>query len=282
MYPSSALGEFLKSRRARLQPEELGLPGGVRRRRVAGLRREELAPLAGVSIGYYIRLEQGQAPNVSDEVLDALARTLRLDADERRHMHRLARIPQAQDPAPAEVLRPGLTHMVKAFTDAPAIAVGRRGDILAWNPLAHALLAPHWPFAPAGRPPNFVRIDFLELAFARALYGDWAAKARDDIAYLQVSVSNFPGDEQLRSLIDELKERSPEFRDLWAEHPVSNCATITREYRHPQVGAMILAAELLRPPDDDGQGVSVLQAEPGSVSQGRLRRLAELTSGSAV
>ncbi|MEV0848692.1 helix-turn-helix transcriptional regulator [Streptomyces sp. NPDC049954] len=282
MYPSSALGEFLRSRRARLQPEELGLPGGVRRRRVAGLRREELAPLAGVSVGYYIRLEQGQAPNVSDEVLDALARTLRLDADERRHLHRLARIPQAQTSLPpAEVLRPGLSHMVKAFTDAPAIAVGRRGDILAWNPLAHALLAPHWPVVPTGRPPNFVRIDFLELGFARSLYTDWAAKARDDVAYLQVSVSNFPGDEQLLAFIAELKELSPEFRELWVEHPVSNCATIAREYRHPQVGAMTLAAELLRPPDDEGQGVTVFQAEPGSVSQDRLRRLAELTSGSA-
>ncbi|MZD10555.1 helix-turn-helix domain-containing protein [Streptomyces sp. SID5785] len=282
MYPSSALGEFLKSRRARLRPEELGLPGGLRRRRVAGLRREELAPLAGVSVGYYTRLEQGQAPNVSDEVLDSLARTLRLDPVERRHIHRLARLPRTREPARPEAARPDLTHMVGALTDVPAIAVGRCGDILAWNPLAHALLAPHWPFAPVGQLPNFVRIDFLEQDFAQSLYGDWAAKAQDDIAYLQVSVSNFPDDQRLRALIAELKERSPQFRAMWSEHPVSNCATIEREYRHPQVGAMTLTAALLRPPDDEGQGVTTFQAEPGSVSQERLRRLAGLTSGTAV
>ncbi|MFJ8825461.1 helix-turn-helix transcriptional regulator [Streptomyces sp. NPDC102467] len=282
MYPSSALGEFLRSRRARLLPDELGLPGGIRRRRVTGLRREELAPLAGVSVGYYIRLEQGQAPNVSDEVLDALARTLRLNGDERRHMHRLARVVQAQETVQPEVLRPGITHMVRAFTDTPAIAVGRRGDILAWNPLAHALLAPHWPFESAGRPPNFIRIDFLELEFARGLYGDWTAKARDDIAYLQVSMGRFPGDEDLLALIDELKEQSPEFREMWAEYPVSNCASISREYRHPQVGAMTLTAELLRTPDDEGQGVTMLQADPGSASQERLRRLAELVLDTVV
>ncbi|MFF1921333.1 helix-turn-helix transcriptional regulator [Streptomyces sp. NPDC058221] len=273
MHPSSALGEFLRSRRARLRPEELGLPGGVRRRRVAGLRREELAPLAGVSVGYYIRLEQGQAPNVSDEVLDALARTLRLDGDERRHLHRLARITHAQETAQPEVLRPGITHMVRAYTEAPAIAVGRRGDILAWNPLAHALLAPHWPFETAGSTPNFVRIDFTDLEFARGLYVDWTAKARDDIAYLQVSMSKFPNDEALLALTNELKELSPEFREIWAEHPVSNCATVSRTYRHPQVGVMTLTAELLRTPDDEGLGVTIFQAAPGSVSQERLRRL---------
>ncbi|MGW2223025.1 helix-turn-helix transcriptional regulator [Nonomuraea sp. NPDC001684] len=277
MYPASALGEFLRSRRARLRPEDVGLSSGVRHRRVAGLRREELAPLAGVSVGYYTRLEQGQSPNVSDDVLDAVARVLRLDDDELAHLHRLARAARAGARAKPEQLRPGIRLMVDAFTDRPAIAVGRRGDILAWNRPAHALLAPHWPFDGAEKP-NFVRLDFLELDFSRGLYADWAQKARDDIAYLEGSLSRFPTDEGLKALVDELLALSPEFRAMWTEHPVSNCASISRDYRHPEVGVMTLTAELLRTPDDEGQGVTVFQAEAGSPSEERLRRLAELAA----
>ncbi|MER6511500.1 helix-turn-helix transcriptional regulator [Nonomuraea sp. NPDC001636] len=277
MYPASALGEFLRSRRARLRPEDVGLSSGVRHRRVAGLRREELAPLAGVSVGYYTRLEQGQSPNVSDDVLDAVARVLRLDDDELAHLHRLARAARTGARARPEQLRPGIRLMVDAFTDRPAIAVGRRGDILAWNRPAHALLAPHWPFEGAEKP-NFVRLDFLELEFARGLYVDWAQKARDDIAYLEGSLSRFPADEGLNALVDELLALSPEFRAMWTEHPVSNCASISRDYRHPEVGVMTLTAELLRTPDDEGQGVTVFQAEAGSPSEDRLRRLAELAA----
>lgn len=277
MYPASALGEFLRSRRARLRPEDLGLSSGVRHRRVAGLRREEVAPLAGVSVGYYTRMEQGQSPNVSDEVLDAVARVLRLDDDEVAHLHRLARAVRARRRARPERLRPGIGVMVASFAEAPAIAVGRRGDILAWNRLGHALLAPHWPFDGVRRP-NFVRLDFLEPGFSRALYPDWERKARDDIAYLAGSLSRFPGDEGLSALIDELSALSPEFRALWAEHPVSNCASITRDYRHPDVGLLTLTAEFLRTPDDEGQGVTVFQAETGSPSHDRLRRLAGLSA----
>lgn len=275
MYPGSALGEFLRSRRARLQPEDVGLRSGAGHRRVAGLRREELAPLAGVSVGYYTRLEQGQSPNVSEEVLDSVARVLRLDDDEVAHLHRLARVARAREKARPERLRPGIEQMVDSFTEAPAIAVGRRGDILAWNPLAHALLAPHWPFEGEEKP-NFVRVDFLETEFSRGLYADWEQKARDDIAYLEGSLSRFPGDEGLTALIEELLTLSPEFRTLWTEHPVSNCASIARDYRHPDVGVMTLTAEFLRTPDDEGQGVTMFLAEAGSPSEERLRRLAEL------
>ncbi|MEV5749702.1 helix-turn-helix transcriptional regulator [Actinoallomurus sp. NPDC052308] len=280
MYPGSALGEFLRSRRARLRPEDVGLSAGVRHRRVAGLRREELAPLAGVSVGYYTRLEQGQSPNVSDEVLDAVARVLRLDDDEVAHLHRLARVARTREKVRPEKLRPGIRLMVDSFTEAPAIAVGRRGDILAWNRSAHALLAPHWAFDGAEKP-NFVRVDFLEPAFSRGLYVDWEQKARDDIAYLEGSLSRFPGDEGLTALIEELLTLSPEFRAMWTEHPVSNCASISREYRHPDVGVMTLTAELLRTPDDEGQGVTIFQAEAGSPSEERLRRLAELVTATA-
>ncbi|MFI6177459.1 helix-turn-helix transcriptional regulator [Nonomuraea sp. NPDC051191] len=281
MYPGSALGEFLRSRRARLSPEELGLSHGVRHRRVAGLRREEVAPLAGVSVGYYTRLEQGQSPNVSDDVLDALARVLRLDEDEVKHLHRLARVARARERVRPERLRPGIRLMVDSFAGAPAIAVGRRGDILAWNRPAHALLAPHWAFDAEERP-NFILMDFLELDFARRLYVDWPGKARDDIAYLQGSLSRFPGDEGVTGLVEELLVRSPEFREMWSEHPVSNCASISRDYRHPEVGVMTLTAELLRTPDDEGQGVTVFQAEPGSPSAERLGRLIELVAARPV
>ncbi|MEV5568666.1 helix-turn-helix transcriptional regulator [Spirillospora sp. NPDC052269] len=280
MYPASALGEFLRSRRARVAPEDVGLNPGLRHRRVAGLRREELAPLAGVSVGYYTRLEQGQSPNVSDEVLDAIARVLRLDTDESAHMLRLARLARARGSAPPERLRPGIRMMVDSMTEVPAVAVGRRGDFLAWNRPAHALLAPHWDFD-ADEKPNFVRMDFLETEFSRALYPDWEQKAQDDIAYLEGSLSRFPGDEGLTALVEELLALSPEFKAMWTEHPVSNCASISREYRHPEVGLMTLTAELLRTPDDEGQGVTLFQAEAGSPSQERLRRLAETVAAPA-
>ncbi|MFC4905827.1 helix-turn-helix transcriptional regulator [Actinomadura gamaensis] len=280
MYPSSALGEFLRSRRARVSPEDVGLKPGVRHRRVAGLRREELAPLAGVSVGYYTRLEQGQSPNVSDEVLDSVARVLRLDDDEVAHMHRLARVARARESVRPEQLRPGIKMMVDSMRDVPAVAVGRCGDFLAWNRLAHALLAPHWDFDGDVKP-NFIRIDFLETEFSRELFPDWEQKARDDIAYLEGSLSRFPGDEGLNALVEELLALSPEFRAMWTEHPVSNCASISRVYRHAEVGEMNLTAELLRTPDDEGQGVTVFQAEAGSESEKRLRRLAETVTAPA-
>ncbi|MFC3984845.1 helix-turn-helix domain-containing protein [Streptosporangium jomthongense] len=173
MYPSSALGEFLRSRRARLRPQDVGLSAGVRNRRVEGLRREELASLAGVSVGYCTRLEQGQSPDVSEKVLDSVARVLGLNGEEVAHLHRLARASRGGERARPERLRPGVRLMVDSLTEMPAIAVGRRGDIL-----AHALLAPHRPFEGEERP-NFVLIDFLETEFSRGLHVDWEQKARD-------------------------------------------------------------------------------------------------------
>ncbi|MEU4696609.1 helix-turn-helix transcriptional regulator [Nonomuraea dietziae] len=282
MYPSSALGEFLRSRRARVTPQALGLPEGVRHRRVPGLRREELAPLAGVSVGYYTRLEQGQSPNVSAEVLDSIARVLDLDDDELAHLHRLARA-AASGPrrAAPERLRQGIRLMVESMTEVPAWAVGRRGDVLAWNRLAHALFAPHWEFE-GPELPNFVRMDFLDQEFTRGLYADWTQKARDDVAYLHGSLGRFPGDEGLTALVDELLELSPDFARLWTEHPVSNCASIARDHLHPEHGVLSLTAEFLRTPDDEGQGVTLFQPAPGSPSAARLRALAaELTRSAA-
>ncbi|MEU4578388.1 helix-turn-helix transcriptional regulator [Nonomuraea sp. NPDC023979] len=271
------LGEFLRSRRARLRPGELGLPV-YGRRRVPGLRREELAQLAGVSAGYYTRLEQGQSPNASDAVLDAVARVLRLDDDERGYLYSLARA-KPRPPrraAEAERVRPGVRVMIESFRDVPALVMGRFCDILCWNATAHALLAGHLDFDapddPAGRP-NVAAMLFLDPRLGE-LYADWAGKARSTVADLRLIAGRYPGSPELAALVDELTVGSAEFAELWAAHPVSECDTRPRVYRHPTVGTMELSAEFMTLPDDEGQRVAVFNAAPGSPSEAALRLLA--------
>ena len=185
----SELGEFLKSRRARLTPEDVGLTRFGERRRVPGLRREELAQVAGVSITYYTRLEQGRAGNVSDQVLDALARVLALDENERIHLQNLTG--RTRDPrrrSQAEKVRPSLRALLAQIHDVPAVLIGRRHDVLAWNEMGHAMFGFDLPFdAPdrASTRPNLVRRLFLS-DHARSFYVDWERKARDDVAYLRM------------------------------------------------------------------------------------------------
>ncbi|WP_435888860.1 helix-turn-helix domain-containing protein [Streptomyces niveus] len=206
------LGAFLRSRRALLRPEDAGLPAyGSSRRRVPGLRREELAQLAGVSAGYYTRLEQGQSPNASDSVLDAVARVLRLDDDERAHLYSLAR-PRPKAPrreAEPERVRPGVRNMIRSFADVPALVLGRFGDILDWNRAAHALLAGHLDIGSPDRPgdrPNIARLVFLD-PHTRELYGasdgGWARKARATVADLRLIAGRFPDDPGLTGLVGE-------------------------------------------------------------------------------
>lgn len=291
------LGEFLRSRRALLRPEDTGLPTyGGGRRRVPGLRREELAQLAGVSAGYYTRLEQGQSPNASDSVLDAVARVLRLDGDERAHLYSLAR-PRPKPPrreAAPERVRPGVRMMIRSFGDVPALVLGRFGDILDWNPAAHALLAGHLGIGSPDRPgdrPNIARLVFLDPR-TRALYGDggdrgnrddrgecgdrgdWTRKARATVADLRLIAGRFPDDPGLTGLVDELTLVCPEFAELWAAHSVGDCGTDTRTYRHPTVGTMTLMVEFMTLPNDAGQRVAVYGAEPGSPSEAALGLLA--------
>lgn len=278
MYPVSSLGEFLRSRRARIQPADVGLNDGIRRRRVPGLRREELALLAGVSVGYYTRLEQGQSPNVSDEVLDAIARVLRVDGEERLHLYRLARPGSlTRSQAEPERLRPSLKTMIESFGDVPAMVVGRRADILAWNRMGHALAGWTIDFdAPQRRDPaaNFVRQDFTDPAI-RGLYVDWEVKAADTVGFLQVSAGQFPEDPGFAELVAEMTRASTEFAALWSAGPITNCATSVRRYRHPVAGELTLTNEFLRLPDDPGLGVAIFNAEPGSESAAGLARLAE-------
>ncbi|WP_238174145.1 helix-turn-helix transcriptional regulator [Kribbella kalugense] len=271
------LGEFLRSRRARLQPEDAGLSSYGGRRRVPGLRREELAQLAGVSAGYYTRLEQGLSPNASDAVLDAVARVLRLDDDERSHLYTLARpkpTSRRRTPKPEQV-RPGVLVMIESFGDVPALVMGRFLDVLAWNPMAHALLAGHLdPTAPS-RPsdrPNIARLLFLD-PHLRELYVEWPQKARATVADLRLIAGRYPGEPELSRLVGDLTLGSPEFAKLWSGHPVGDCGGATRTYQHPLVGRMELITELLVLPDD-GQRVAIFNAEPGSRSEAALQLLA--------
>jgi transcriptional regulator with XRE-family HTH domain len=276
MDPRPELGDFLRSRRARLRPVDAGLVDYGERRRVPGLRREELAQLAGVSAGYYTRLEQGQSPHASDAVLDALATALRLDDDERAHLHTLASpAPRARRRPRPERPHPRLGTLVDALGDVPALVLGRHTDVLAWNRMGHALLASHLDFRAPRNPaqrPNWTRLFFLD-PHLRELFTGWPAKARDTVADLRQIAGHRPGDRALAELVGELTMNSPEFAALWSAHPVRGCAHHTRDYRHPLAGTMTLTDELLPLPDEDGQRLAVFYAEPDSPSAAALSLL---------
>ncbi|GAA2793611.1 helix-turn-helix transcriptional regulator [Kitasatospora sp. CM 4170] len=279
------LGEFLRTRRARLRPEDVGLVAYGTRRRVPGLRREELAQLAGVSITYYTRLEQGQSRNVSDEVLDAVARALRLDADEHAHLRNLARPARAAKGRGAERferVRPAVRQLIGAMADVPAVVVGRRNEVLAWNPLGHALLAGHLDPAAPDRPadrPNLSRLLFLDPR-TRALYPRWETEARAQVAFLRLAAGRHPNDRQLAELIGELSMKSAEFAALWSGHPVHDCLFGTKELRHPVVGGLALAFEAL-PLPEAGHRMLLYSAAPGSSAEAGLRLLAASAAAAA-
>lgn len=282
-----ALGEFLRARRARLHPDELELPPAGDRRRVPGLRREELALLAGVSAPYYARLEQGTSRNASPEVLDAIAHALDLDGSERRHLHDLAAAPRDRSsrrrPAPedgTERLAPALAQLLPALREVPALVLGRRLDVLAWNPLAHALLAGHLEPDLVDRPeqrPNNARSVFLD-PHTIELYADWPRKARAVVGHLRMTAGRHPDDPRLATLIGELTMRSPEFARLWADHTVGSCEGSTYPLRHPLVGPIIVSQQTLSPIGVTEQSLVTITTTPGSASEealGLLRRLTE-------
>ena len=265
------LGEFLRSRRARLRPEDLGLRD-YGTRRVPGLRREELARLAGVSVDHYVRLEQGRTLHFSEAVLDAVARALRLDPVERDHLHRLARPWPADAETPAaQQVRPGLRRLLDSITDVPAYIVGRGTDVLAWNDLAAALLTDFGALPPAAR--NLARLVFLDEGI-RHLYEDWQAKAADVAAYLRLDAGRHPGDPVGAALVEELLAASPEFRETWARHDLRDKTHGRYVYRHPVVGRIDLGFETLRLPDDPDQALVAHTVAAGSASETALRLLA--------
>ncbi|NUU22663.1 MAG: helix-turn-helix domain-containing protein [Streptomycetaceae bacterium] len=274
MNHKAELGEFLRSRRARLRPEDAGLRTYGERRRVPGLRREELAQLAGVSADYYVRFEQGRTGNVSDEVVDAVARALRLDTDERAHLYRLvkaAQSPNAVAPAAPQEVRPGLRRLLESMPDTPAFVVGRRTDLLAWNPLFDALVVNLDARPDAAR--NKARLVFLDPE-VRERFVSWETKARDLVAYLRLDAGRHPGDPAFAELIGELSEGSADFRRLWADHEVRDKTHGGYHVRHPELGVFSLAYETFRLPDDPDQALLTYTAEAGSPSEAALRLLA--------
>ncbi|MGV9263873.1 helix-turn-helix transcriptional regulator [Kitasatospora sp. NPDC003701] len=281
MSSPTALSEFLRSRRARLLPQEVGLPGAGRRRRVAGLRREEIAELAGVSVDYYTRMEQGRVRNASPSVLDALARALRLEEQETRHLHRIARpagATRASGPGSAahpQRVRPMLRTLLSSLPELPALVMGQRMDVLAWNRAASALLGDFDALEPAAR--NIARITFLHPE-ARSLYADWETCARGNVAYLSMEAGRRPDDPRLRALIGELAVKSQEFRTWWAEHPVRDKTSGVKRFHHPVVGTLELTYETLRAADDPTQALITYAPEPGSPSEDALRLLLAWTA----
>ncbi|QCR45291.1 transcriptional regulator [Curtobacterium sp. SGAir0471] len=267
--------DFLSSRRARLTPDEVGMPsfgGGVRR--VPGLRRHEVAMLAGVSVDYYTRLERGSLKGVSDSVLEGLAGALQLDEDERVHLFDLARLANAgvkvmHRNVPTRV-RPGVQRLLDAITGAPAWVRNERGDVVATNELGRALYAPM--FAGPGRPVNTARFTFLDPA-ARDFFPDWAATAREAVAVLRAAAVANPCEPGLVTLVGELSTRSEEFRGWWAAHDVRVHRRGGKRIAHPIVGELQLDFEALELVADPGLTMFTYSAEPGSASERSLALL---------
>ncbi|MFG3203389.1 helix-turn-helix domain-containing protein [Streptomyces sp. NPDC048192] len=267
------LSEFLRSRRARLKPEDVGLPAFGRRRRVPGLRREELAQLAGVSVAYYTRLEQGNGRNVSAEVLDAIARALRLSDAEHAHLTHLAK-PKSHKKKPAarqQQVRVALRQLLDTMDGVPAYVVGRRAEILAWNRMAAALFG-DWAQLPAAER-NWARLTFLRPEY-RELFVEWEQKAIDIVCALRMDAGCHPDDPKLSALVGELSVKSEEFRRLWATHDVKEKNHGVKRLHHPLVGDLALNFESFRLTDDSEQSLVTYHAEPGSPSADSLRLLA--------
>jgi transcriptional regulator with XRE-family HTH domain len=266
--------EFLTSRRARITPEQAGV-ASFGPRRVPGLRREEVAVLAGVSVPYYTRLERGDMHGVSDSVLDALARALRLDDAERAHLFDLARAsqPTAARPRrrpPKQPIRPSVQHILDAMTGAAAFVRNGRLDILAANALGLALYSEM--LRGGALPVNSARFIFLDPR-ARDFYIDWDKAAGDSVAVMRSEAGRDPYDRSLSDLVGELSTQSPEFRSLWAAHNVRQHIAGTKHFHHPVVGELLLTYDRLDLVADPGLTIFTYTAEPGSREEEALRLL---------
>lgn len=272
--------EFLTSRRARVTPDDVGLPAGTNRR-VAGLRRTEVAILAGVSVEYYTKIERGSIGGASPEILDALAKALLLDDAERAHLFDLA---HAASPVARlrrrnpKSWRPheSLQWILDAITDGPAFVRNGRLDILATNTLARAFYKD--TFDMPGQPPNIARFTFLD-ARAHDFYPDWEKFADITVAILRTEAGRDPHNKELHDLIGELSTRSTEFRTRWGSHDVRHHGTGTKTFHHPVVGEMTLAYEGMEMESEPGLSITVYAAEPGSASAERMQLLASWAAG---
>ncbi|MFJ7147033.1 helix-turn-helix transcriptional regulator [Streptomyces sp. NPDC100445] len=262
------LASFLRTRRSRVDPAAVGIPTGSRRR-VEGLRREEVAHLSGVSVDYYVRLEQGRATQPSEQVLDALARVLGLDATEREHLCRLTRQRRRPSRAPGGRVRPELLRVLDLVPDAPALIINHRLDVLAGNRLAGLLHSRPLPGL------NTARHIFLEET-ERGLYADWDKCTLDVVGHLRLAAGKYPEDQRLASLVGELAMGSERFRRLWARADVRARAHGRKAYRHPLIGVLELHQENFALPDESGMELIVMSAAPGSPTEDGLRLLAGL------
>jgi hypothetical protein len=273
---SAEIREFLSTRRARITPEQAGLPAYGGNRRVKGLRREEVAMLAGVSVDYYVRMERGGLAGASESVLDALAGALRLDEAERTHLYALARESGARGDQrkrpPAATVRPAVQQMLDAMTDAPAWVRNGRHDIVAMNQLARALYSP--VLAGPRRPANTTRFVYLDPEAAREFFVDYDRIAGDAAAMLRLEAGRNPHDKALIELVGELSTRSELFRRRWASHDVTFHRSGQKRLRHPVVGRLDLDFEGMEIASSPGLHLNVYTAAAGTPAADALKLLA--------
>ncbi|GAB2846113.1 helix-turn-helix transcriptional regulator [Lentzea nigeriaca] len=273
--------EFLRSRRARITPRRAGLPAHGGNRRVQGLRREEVALLAGVSVDYYVRMERGSLTGASDGVLDALASALQLDEAERDHLFHLAR--QSRVPSGrrrrrrAVTVRPALQQVLDAITDAPAWICNGRYDVLAMNQLARALYSP--VLADMRRPANTARFVYLDPEAARTFFVDYDRIARDVAAKLRMEAGRNPHDEELIALVGELSTRSELFRQRWASQDVRLHRSGRKRVHHPVAGPLDLDVESMELPAEPGLLLTVYTSPAGTATADGLALLASWAAG---
>ena len=275
--------DFLTSRRGRLSPEQAGLTSQGARR-VPGLRRAEVAQLAGISIEYYIRLERGNLAGASEAVLDAVARALQLDDSEQAHLFDLARAASApsrrrrQPRPPTRELRPSIQRLLDAIVGLPAFVRNGRLDVVGIKDMGRALYS--LAFEQPGRPVNLARFVFLDPR-AHLLHPNWSDSARTTVAILRTEAGRNPHDKGLTDLIGQLSTRSEEFRTLWAAHDVRLHLTGTKHFRHPVVGALNLSFDALELPGEPGLTLTVYSAEPGTPDADNLTLLASWAATNA-
>jgi transcriptional regulator with XRE-family HTH domain len=270
MAHASPLGQFLRARRAQVNPADTGMLTGVDRR-VPGLRREEVAVLAGVSADYYARLEQGRERNPSAQILDAIARAFKFDADTRGHLYRLAGLnPGLAPTAAGDVVHPALLNLMDGFPHAAAYVFGPAFDVLAANPLGAALLAPF------GERPSMVRVVFTDPA-ARAFFDDWPAAADAVVHALRLNAGLFPADPDVVAVLEDLAD-NPEFAQRWARQRVGALPRMDKTFHHPEAGRIDLTYQAFDVRDAPGQQLQVGTAQPGSRSEQALTYLGTVHS----
>ena len=274
------LADFLRHARSAVDPQRAGLPADGRIRRVPGLRREEVALLAGVSTDYYTRLEQGRRITPSTGVLDAIARALNLDATARAHLGHLvgASVVQRKAPATVQRVRPGLYQLLESLDGVPAMILGRNTDVLAINRLGRALLADFDRMRPRER--NYARWMFLTTE-SRELFLDWEVQARTAVENLRLEIGNRPDDPTLLALVDELSTASDDFRTWWTEHRVYQRTHGTKRLRHPIVGKLTVDYETFMMPGDPDQTLFLFTTEAGTPAREAMDLLTSWSLSSA-